>query len=139
MELQCQQAPLRCSGEAATLKAAADTICYGWYRNVTEDRRRQQQDPRQAHCPCASPSLRSVWIQAKCVNWLSTDTPSTSVLRDLNSPWRSEKAVISVGHTKVKSCTHNTMQKHTQCITPVSSEPLLCVHVNAVWLPKGHA
>jgi len=48
-----------------------------------------------------SPSLRSVWIQAKWENWLSTEKPRISVLSALNSAWRSENAVISVGHTNL--------------------------------------
>jgi hypothetical protein len=52
-------------------------------------------------CPCLT--LRGVWIQARWENCESTDTPRISVFMSLNSLWRSLKAVISVGHTKVKS------------------------------------
>lgn len=49
------------------------------------------------------PSSLSVWIQARWTNFESTDTPRISAFRALNSSILSEKAVISVGHTNVKS------------------------------------
>jgi len=49
------------------------------------------------------PSLRGVWIHARWVNWESTETPRISAPIFLNSSWRSLNAVISVGHTNVKS------------------------------------
>ena len=42
------------------------------------------------------PSLRSVWIQARCENCESTETPRIWVLSFSKSGARSEKAVISV-------------------------------------------
>ena len=49
------------------------------------------------------PSLRGVFRQARCVKWLSTEQPRICTPNLANSSARSEKAMISVGQTKVKS------------------------------------
>jgi hypothetical protein len=49
------------------------------------------------------PRLRGVLTHAKWLNWLSMLTPTTWAPSFSNSGARSEKAMISVGQTKVKS------------------------------------
>lgn len=53
--------------------------------------------------PPKPPSLRGVLIQAKWVNGESIEQPTSSQPAFLNSSAALLKAIISVGHTKVKS------------------------------------
>ena len=48
-------------------------------------------------------AVATVSDHAKCENCESTEAATTSQLTAVNSPYRSEKSMISVGHTKVKS------------------------------------
>lgn len=49
------------------------------------------------------PSVLEIFFHARCVKWESTETATTSVLRDLNSLAAFENEMISVGQTYVKS------------------------------------
>jgi len=53
--------------------------------------------------PAMPPFVRGVSSHALCENLLSVETARTSALRDWNSDSLSEKPVISVGQTNVKS------------------------------------
>jgi hypothetical protein len=53
--------------------------------------------------PPRPPSLRGVSIHRRCTNALSMLQPSTCVSSSWNFALASENAMISVGHTKVKS------------------------------------
>lgn len=86
------------------------------------------------------PSLRGVFIHAKCVKCESTEQATTSVLILRNSSIRSLNARISVGHTKVlqkKFIYGATMEKFQFLTNPAGRRKTPSISLDNLWILVG--